>query len=168
MRHYLEDFLVYDALGMKFKELKLGKNRNCPICGESPRIKELMDYEQFCNMKEEEENSLEENEISVTQLKKMFDNSDDFVLVDVREELEWDICKIQGAKLIPLSQILNGNIDVLEDIEKDKDIVLYCHTGARSADALNILRNKGFKSLKNLVGGIDAWADEIDPEVVVY
>ena len=159
-------FLVYDALSMKFKELKLGKNKNCPICGESPRIKELMGYEQFCNMKEEEEKSLEENEISVTQLKKMFDNHDDFVLVDVREEPEWDICKIQGAKLIPLSHILNGNIDILEDIEKD--LVLYCHTGARSAEALNILRNKGFKSLKNLVGGIDAWANEIDPEVVVY
>ena len=161
-------FLVYDALSMKFKELKLGKNKNCPICGESPRIKELMDYEQFCSMKEEEEKSLEENEISVTRLKKMFDNHDDFVLVDVREEPEWDICKIQGAKLIPLSHILNGNIDILEDIEKDKDLVLYCHTGARSAEALNILMNKGFKSLKNLVGGIDAWANEIDSEIVVY
>ena len=161
-------FLVYDALAMTFKELKLGKNKNCPICGENPKVRELIDYEQFCNMKEEEEKSLEEDEISVQKFKKIIDDHEDFVLVDVREEYEWDICKIKGAKLIPLSQILNGNIDILEDVEKDKKIVLHCHTGARSADALNILRSMGFKNLKNLVGGIDAWANEIDPEVAVY
>jgi sulfur-carrier protein adenylyltransferase/sulfurtransferase len=161
-------FLVYDALSMNFKELKLSKNKNCPICGESPRIKELIDYEEFCNIKEEEEKSLEEDEISVQQLKKIIDDHEDFVLIDVREEPEWDICKIEGAKLISLSQILNGDIGILEDIERDRKIVLYCHTGARSADALNILRNNGFKNLKNLVGGIDAWSSEIDPEVVVY
>jgi len=161
-------FLVYDALSMKFRELKLGKNRNCPICGESPRIKELIDYEEFCDMKEEEEKSLEENEISVRQMKKMIDDHEDFILVDVREEYEWDICKIKGAKLIPLSQIIKGNIGDLETIERDRKIVLHCHTGARSAETLNILRSKGFKNLKNLVGGIDAWSNEIDPEIAVY
>ena len=161
-------FLVYDALSMKFKEIKLSKNKNCPICGENPRIKELVDYEQFCNMKEEEEKSLTKDEISVHQFKKMIDDHEDFVLVDVREEYEWDICKIEGAKLIPLSLIINGDIDILENIESDKKIILHCHTGARSAEALQILRNKGFKNLKNLVGGIDAWSNEIDPEVVVY
>ena len=161
-------FLVYDALAMTFKELKLGKSKNCPICGESPSIKELIDYEQFCQMKEEEEKSLEEDEINVQQLRKMMDDHEDFVLVDVREEYEWDICKIKGAKLILLSQIMNGNIDILENIEKDKKIILYCHVGARSADALNILRSKGFKNLKNLVGGIDAWANEIDQEISIY
>ena len=160
--------LVYDALNMAFRELKLGKNKNCPICGESPRIKELIDYEQFCQMKEEEEKSLEEDEINVQQMKKMIDNHEDFLLIDVREEPEWDICKIKGAKLIPLSQIMNRNIDILEDIEKDKNIVLYCHTGARSSEALQILRDEGFKNLKNLVGGIDAWANEIDQEVTIY
>ena len=161
-------FLVYDALSMAFRELKLGKNRNCPICSENPRIKELMDYEQFCNMKEEEESSLEGDEISVGQLKNMTDDHDDFVLVDVREEYEWDICKIEGAKLIPMSQIMNDNIGILENIEKDKKIVLHCHTGARSSAVLQILKNKGFKNLKSLAGGIDAWANEIDPEVPVY
>ena|SRR3989338_3482023 len=161
-------FLVYDALSMNFKELRLGKNKNCPICGESPRIKELMDYEQFCNMKREEESSLESDEISVGQLKNMIDDHEDFVLVDVREEYEWYICKIEGAKLIPMSQIMNENIGILENIEKDKKIVLHCHTGARSAAVLQILKNKGFKNLKNLVGGIDAWSNEIDPEVPVY
>tara|TARA_Y100000310_G_scaffold56844_1_gene52140 strand:+ start:2438 stop:3592 length:1155 start_codon:yes stop_codon:yes gene_type:complete len=161
-------FLVYDSLSMAFKELKLGKNKNCPICGESPRIKELIDYEEFCNEKEEEEKSLEEDEINVRQLKKMMDDHEDFLLVDVREEPEWDICKIEGAKLIPMSQILQGDLTDLEDIEKDKKIVLYCHTGARSAEILEILRNKGFKSLKNLVGGIDSWSAEIDPEIPVY
>jgi adenylyltransferase/sulfurtransferase len=101
-------------------------------------------------------------------MKKMIDNHEDFLLIDVREEPEWDICKIKGAKLIPLSQIMNRNIDILEDIEKDKNIVLYCHTGARSSEALQILRDEGFKNLKNLVGGIDAWANEIDQEVTIY
>ena len=161
-------FLVYDALAMTFKELKLGKNKNCPICGENPKVRELIDYEQFCNMKEEEEKSLEEDEISVHQLKKMVEGNEDFILVDVREEHEWDICKIDGARLIPLSRMINEDIDILENIKTDKKIVLHCHTGARSAEALNILRNKGFKNLKNLVGGIDAWANEIDSKVAVY
>ena len=88
--------------------------------------------------------------------------------MDVREEHEWDICKIDGARLIPLSRMINEDIDILENIKTDKKIVLHCHTGARSAEALNILRNKGFKNLKNLVGGIDAWANEIDSKVAVY
>ena len=161
-------FLAYDALSMNFRALKLGKNKNCPICGESPRIKELIDYDEFCNARNDEENSLEDDEISVHQLKKMMDDHEDFVLIDVREEPEWDICRIKGAKLIPLSQIAAGNIDILETIEKGRKIVLHCHTGARSAQALQILHSLGFKNLKNLVGGIDAWSAEIDPEVPVY
>ncbi|MBI2522854.1 molybdopterin-synthase adenylyltransferase MoeB [Candidatus Woesearchaeota archaeon] len=161
-------FLVYDALSLNFRELKLGKNKNCPICGESPRIKELMDYEEFCDTKEEEEKFLEGDEISVRQLKNMIDDHEGFVLVDVREEHEWDICKIQGAKLIPMSQIMNDNIGILEHIEKDKKIVLHCHTGARSLAVLQLLKNKGFKNLRSLAGGIDAWANEIDPQVPVY
>ena len=101
-------------------------------------------------------------------MKRMIDDQGDFVLVDVREEFEWDICKIKGAKLIPVSQIMNGQIGDLESMERDRKIVLHCHTGARSAEALQILRNKGFKNLKNLVGGIDSWANEIDSEIVVY
>src|SRR3989338_1195556 len=112
-------FLIYDALSMSFKDLKLAKNKNCPMCGESPRITELMDYEEFCNAKENEENSLEEDEISVRQLKKMMDDHEDFILIDVREEPEWDICRISGAKLMPLSQIAEGNMDILKDIEID-------------------------------------------------
>lgn len=161
-------FLVYDALSMNFKALNLGKNKNCPICGESPRIKELVDYEEFCNIREDEEKYLTEDEISVHQLKKMMDDHEDFVLVDVREEPEWDICKINGAKLVPLSQIADGNMDILENIEIDRKIVLHCHTGARSAQAVQILRSMGFKNLKNLVGGIDAWSNEIDPDIPIY
>ncbi len=160
--------LIYDALSMAFKDLKLGKNKNCPVCGESPRITELIDYEDFCNAKENEENNLTEDEISVHQLKKMIDDHEDFILIDVREEPEWDICRINGAKLIPLSQISEGNIGDLETIEKDRLIVLHCHTGARSAHALEILKTLRFKKMKNLVGGIDAWSSEIDPEVPAY
>src|SRR3989338_4574036 len=161
-------FLAYDALSMNFKILNMGKNKNCPICGESPRIRELIDYDEFCNARNDEESSLEDDEISVHQLKKMMDDHEDFVLIDVREEPEWDICRIKGARLIPLSQIAAGNIDILETIEKGRKIVLHCHTGARSAQALQILHSLGFKNLKNLVGGIDAWSAEIDPEVPVY
>lgn len=161
-------FLVYDALSMAFRELKLSKNKNCPICGGNPEIKELIDYEQFCSMKNEEERPLEEYEINAKQLKKMIDDHEDFILVDVREEPEWDICKIKGATLIPLSQMANGDIGILETVEKDRKIVLYCYSGARSAEALGILKNKGFKNLNSVVGGIYAWATEIDPEVPIY
>src|SRR3989338_7180413 len=154
-------FLVYDALGMSFKELKLSKNKNCRICSENSEIRELMDYEQFCSIKKEEEESLDKDEISARQLKKMIDDHEDFILVDVREEPEWDICRIKGANLVPLSQIANGNIGILETIEKDRKIVLYCYSGARSAEALGILKDGGFKDLKNLAGGIYSWAVEI-------
>jgi sulfur-carrier protein adenylyltransferase/sulfurtransferase len=161
-------YLVYDSKSMSFKELKLGKNKNCPSCGEIPRIKELIDYDEFCNEIEEEDNSLDEDEISVRKLKEMTDNNEDFVLVDVREEPEWDIAKIKGAALIPLSRIMDGDIGVLDNVEKDRKIVLHCHTGARSAQALKILQNLGFTNVRNLVGGIDKWSNEIDPETPVY
>ncbi len=161
-------FLVYDALSMSFKELKLSKNKNCPICSKNPEIMELMDYEQFCSIKKEEDESLDKDEISARQLKKMIDDHEDFILVDVREEPEWDICRIKGATLIPLSQIENGDIGILETVEKNRKIVLYCYSGARSSEALDILRGRIFKNLKNLAGGIYAWAIEIDPEVPVY
>ena len=98
----------------------------------------------------------------------MIDENEDFILVDVREEPEWDICRIKGATLIPLSQIENGDIGILETVEKDRKIVLYCYSGSRSLEALGILKDGGFKDLKNLAGGIYAWAIEIDPEVPIY
>jgi len=155
--------LVYNALSMSFKELNLKKNKNCVVCGENPAIKKLIDYEQFCNEKKESN-----NEIKVKQLKEMMENKEDFVLFDVREEIEQEICKIEGAKLTSFIDIVRGNANPFESIDKNKKIVLYCHTGERSAYILNLLKEKGYKNLWNLIGGIDAWAKEIDKEIVVY
>ena len=109
-----------------------------------------------------------DDEISVQSLKDMFDKKEDFILVDVREKFEWDICNIDGAKLIPLSQIKQGNTGELEHINKDKSIVLHCKSGKRSMDTLEILRNKGYKKLKSVSGGISAWAEEIDTSMPTY
>jgi|TARA_Y100000310_G_scaffold330539_1_gene402387 adenylyltransferase/sulfurtransferase len=146
--------LVYNALSMNFKKLNLNKNKNCPICGINPTIKTL-----------NEKNKMEE--ISVKELKEIMDKKEDFVLIDVREKVEWDLGRIEGAILIPLSQIKNNNFGDLENIDKNKHIILQCRTGGRSADVLNILKNRGYNNLKNLVGGITGWANEIDEKVMV-
>ena len=156
-------YLVYNALSMKFKELKLNKNKNCSVCGENPTIKKLIDYEQFCGVKE---NSKEE--ISVQVFKKMMDDKEDFELIDTREKVEQDMCKIDGAKLTSFTDIIGGNMEPFNDIDKNKKIVLYCRTGNRSGQVQNMLKNKGYKNVKNLVGGINAWAKEIDKDIVVY
>ena len=157
--------LVYNALSMKFRELNLSKNKNCPACGENPTIKELIDYEQFCGINNDK---VEYGEITVRELKTMIDNKENFELIDVREKFEWDLCKINGAQLIPTTQIMEGNFGDLENINKEKNIVLYCHTGRRSAEIAHMLKNKSYKNVKNLLGGIDAWAKEIDQKVPIY
>lgn len=157
--------LVYNALTMKFRELKLNKNKNCPVCGENATIKELIDYEQFCGIKKNEELK---DEITAQELKTMIDNHEDFELIDVREKMEWDICNIDIAKLIPLSKIKTGDLGDLENLSKDKKIVLHCKSGGRSMEVLQILRNKGYKNLKSVTGGIGAWAEEIDKSMPTY
>jgi len=155
-------FLVYNALSMKFREYKLGKNKSCLVCGDNPTITELQDYEQFCNGREIKE------EITVKELKRMIDNDEKFELVDIREDVEQDICKIKDAKLTSFTEILNGNTKIFDSMDKNKKIVLFCHTGQRSAYVLNILKEKGFGDLLNVVGGIDAWAKDIDNKMMVY
>ncbi|MBN4049184.1 molybdopterin-synthase adenylyltransferase MoeB [archaeon AH-315-M20] len=152
-------YLVYNALSMKFKELKLSKNKNCLVCGENPTIKELIDYEEFCGVKEE---------ISVQELKKMMDNKEDFELVDTREKVEQDMCKIDGAKLTSFTEIVGGNMKPFNDIDKNKKIVLYCRTGNRSGQVQSMLKNKDYKNVKNLAGGINQWARVIDQEIPIY
>jgi len=153
--------LVYNALRMSFKKLNLSKNKNCNICGENPTIKELVDYEQLCDP-----NSIKNDEISVKELKTMMDENKDFVLIDVREKIEWDICKIDRAELISSGQLMNENF--LDNVDKNKLIIMHCHTGRRSAGAVQLLKDKGYKNVKNLVGGIDAWSKEIDQKVPIY
>jgi len=154
--------LLFDALNMNFRELKLKKNPNCPICGQHATIKSLIDYEAFCGLDQTEALS-EENEITVKELKQLMDTGR-VNLIDVREPHEYDICRIKDSKLIPLSEVSNH----VNEFNLTDEYVFHCHTGVRSARAVSILRQLGFKRVKNLTGGIDAWAAEIDPSVPRY
>ena len=162
--------MVYDALQMTFRELKLRKDPNCPVCGENPTITELINYEQFCGITRggeplEQSNSGVE-EMGVEDLKKKLDAKEEFLLIDVREEFEYEIAKIEGSKLIPLSQI-ESRLAELESY-KGKEIVAHCHHGGRSRKALEILSSNGFSNLKNVTGGIDVWSLEIDSTIPRY
>jgi adenylyltransferase/sulfurtransferase len=163
--------LLFDALGMKFKELKLRKDPDCPVCGANPTVTELIDYEEFCGVGRGNEapaaaetNGAGIPEITAKELKAKIDRGDKFTLVDVREPFEYEIARIPGSKLIPLGTVA----DRAGELNPDDEIVLQCKGGVRSAQALETLRQKGFKKLLNLKGGILAWSDEVDPSVPKY
>ena len=159
--------VLFNALKMQFRELKLRKDPACPICGEHPTITELIDYDEFCGIgrgNEGGETLQESEEITATELKAKIDRGDNFTLVDVREPHEYAIAKIPGAKLIPLATVPER----LHELDPDQEIVLQCKGGSRSARALDTLKQAGFKKLKNLVGGITAWSDDVDPTVAKY
>ena len=162
--------LLYDALGMKFRELKLRKNPECPVCGEHPTVTQLIDYHQFCGVPQAaaappvEETKVNEGEIDVVELKQKIDRGDDFVLIDVREPHEYKICSIPGAKLIPLGEFPQH----VGEFDKNADIVIHCRSGMRSAKACSVLRQNGFEHVRNVVGGILAWSDKVDPSVPKY
>ncbi len=164
--------LLYDALAMKFRELKLRKNSECPVCGAHPTITKLIDYHQFCGVpspKEAaaapvQETKVNEGEIDVLELKQKIDRGDKFTLIDVREPHEYKICSIPGARLIPLGEFPQH----VGEFDKEDDIVIHCRSGARSAKACNVLRGAGFEHVRNVVGGILAWSDKVDPSVPKY
>ncbi len=162
--------LLYDALGMRFRELKLRKNPECPICGEHPTITKLIDYHQFCGVPQPsaeapaQETKVNEGEIDVTELKQKIDRGDNFVLIDVREPHEYKICSIPGAKLIPLGEFPKH----VGEFDPAADIVIHCRSGMRSAKACAILKQSGFQRVRNVVGGILAWSDKVDPSVPKY
>ena len=177
--------LVYDALQMTFRELKLRKDPDCPVCGKNPTVKELIDYEQFCGLRRgatsPHPGPLPEGEgesstggqadqvvadISVDELKRKLDQKEDILLLDVREPFEHRIANIPGAKLIPLGQI-EARIGEIEPF-KGKEIVAHCHHGGRSRRALEFLHSKGFRRLKNVAGGIDEWSLHVDSSVPRY
>lgn len=157
--------LLFDALGMKFRELKLRKNPDCPVCGKNPTIKELIDYEQFCGIRGEEHvPDVRVPEITPVELKEEMDGPNPPVLIDVREPHEFDICRIPGSKLIPLGEVAAR----MNELNSADDIVVHCRSGARSAQAVNFLMKAGFRKIKNLQGGILAWSDQVDPSVPKY
>jgi len=164
--------LIYDALQMKFRELKLRKDPSCPLCGDNPTISELIDYQEFCGIPQQGEEAVSDSQekaygvISVQELKEKRDKKEDFVLVDVRETFEYEIAKIEGSKLIPLGEIPNRFSELNEF--KEKEIVVHCHHGGRSQRAIEFLVEQGFTQLKNLTGGIDVWSTDVDPNIQRY
>lgn len=159
--------LLYDALEMTFRILKLRRDKNCPVCGDHPTVTKLIDYEAFCGMKRGEEKDVNSiPEMSVSELKAKMDKKDDLVLLDVREPYEYEIAHISGSHLIPLGQ-LEGRLAELEQF-KDKEIVTHCKMGGRSAKAVEFLKKSGFKKVWNVTGGINEWSNKIDPSVPKY
>ena len=163
--------LLYDALGMRFRELKLRKNPECPVCGDHPTITKLIDYHQFCGVPQpasgaerRQETKVNEGEIDVTELKQKMDRGDNFVLIDVREPHEYRICSIPGSRLIPLGEFPKH----VGEFDPQADIVIHCKSGMRSAKACAVLRQAGFEHVRNVVGGILAWSDKVDPSVPKY
>jgi adenylyltransferase/sulfurtransferase len=153
--------LLFNALDMKFKELKLRKNPNCSVCGPNPTVKKLIDYEAFCGVQEELN---PEQEVTVKTLKKLLDGKKDVTILDVREPFEYEICHLDGSKLIPLGELPER----VSELSTADQIVVHCHTGGRSANAVKFLNSLGFKKAKNLKGGIKAWAEQIDPSMPTY
>jgi sulfur-carrier protein adenylyltransferase/sulfurtransferase len=161
--------LLYDALGMRFRELKLRRNPECPVCGDHPTIHELIDYQEFCGIPQKaEEQPVTANtvggDIDVKEVKAKLDRGDDFVLVDVREPHEWQIGRIEGAKLIPLGEVPKR----MGELDPGDEIVVHCKMGGRSAQAVEFLKQNGFKNARNMRGGILAWSDQVDPSVPKY
>ena len=157
--------LLFDAWRMRFRELKLRKNPDCPVCGDNPTITALIDYEQFCGITQPTETKSTMEEITATQLKQRLDQGDDIQIIDVREPHEYEIGQIPNSKLIPLGQVLNR----MNEIDPDRETVVHCKMGGRSAKAIDALQRAGFPGkLANLKGGITAWSDEVDPRVPKY
>src|SRR5438874_1130401 len=157
--------LLVDALAMKFRELKLRKNPDCPACGAHPTITKLIDYNEFCGIRGEEKPVTETgiSEMQVEELKRRLDAGDNLFVLDVREPHEYQICNI-GGHLIPLGDLPKR----VNELDSSREIVAHCRSGVRSAKAVGFLQQAGFKKVHNLAGGILAWADKIDPKMPKY
>ncbi|MSO30439.1 MAG: molybdopterin-synthase adenylyltransferase MoeB [Acidobacteria bacterium] len=162
-------FLIYDALKMKFRELKLRKDPECPVCGTSPTVTKLIDYEAFCGIRPEPQAqpagaAVNEWEITPVELKRRLDAGDDLLILDVREPNEYQINRIPGSTLIPLGELPRR----YQELDRDREIVAQCKMGGRSAKAMEFLRSVGFSKVKNLRGGILEWIDKVDPTQPKY
>jgi sulfur-carrier protein adenylyltransferase/sulfurtransferase len=152
--------LHFDALKVTFRELKLRRDPQCPVCGENPTIFSPIDYDQFCGAG----NDASVPTISVQELKRKMDAREAFELIDVREPFEFEIARIDGAKLIPLGEMAER----ANELHREQTLIVHCHSGRRSAQAVRLLKQRGFTNVYNLDGGIDAWSDQIDPSVPRY
>jgi sulfur-carrier protein adenylyltransferase/sulfurtransferase len=157
--------LLFDALAMKFRELKLRKNHGCPMCGDHPTITKLIDYYEFCGVRGEEAPGpdVQVPEITPRDLKSRLDRGDDLFILDVREPHEFQICNLNGH-LIPLGELPRR----VHELDSSREIVAHCRSGKRSAEAVDFLRKAGFRKILNLKGGILAWSDEVNPSMPKY
>jgi adenylyltransferase/sulfurtransferase len=158
--------LLIDALGLTFRTLQLRKDPSCPVCGENPTLQELIDYEQFCGIGTVEDGRISSDieEITVLELRAAMDRGDDVTLLDVRERHEWQICHIDGGQLLPLSELQAR----MHELDTSRTYYVHCKSGVRSAEAIERLQEAGFTRLKNVAGGIAAWAEQIDPTMPTY
>lgn len=157
--------LLYDALGMRFRELKLRRDANCPVCGDHPTVTKLIDYQEFCGVKPMTQQAAStEGVIDPVEVKAKIDRGEQFTLIDVREPHEYQICRIDYAKLIPLGELPNR----LNELQPNSEIVAHCKSGARSQKAVDLLKQSGFQNVRNMTGGILAWSDKVDPTVPKY
>jgi adenylyltransferase/sulfurtransferase len=155
--------LLYDALGMRFREMKLRKDPGCPVCGENPTVTELIDYQEFCGIPQANTQADEVPEITVRELKEKLDNGEDVFVLDVREPHEYEVANI-GARLIPLGELPQR----LVELNQNDNVAVHCKTGGRSARAVKLMQEAGFQNVYNVKGGITAWSEEIDPSVPKY
>jgi adenylyltransferase/sulfurtransferase len=157
--------LLFDALAMRFRELKLRKNPDCPVCGTHPTVTKLIDYAEFCGIRGEEASLAPSTvpDITPRELKARLDRGDDLFILDVREPHEYQICNI-GGRLIPLGDLSKR----VNELDSSREIVAHCRSGKRSSEAAEFLRSAGFRKVLNLKGGILAWSDEVDPTVPKY
>ncbi|MBO0826021.1 MAG: adenylyltransferase/sulfurtransferase MoeZ, partial [Actinobacteria bacterium] len=159
--------MIYDALEMTYRSVRVRKDPECAICGKNPTITSLIDYDAFCGaVSEDAAAAATGSTITATELKAMLDRKDNIFLVDVREPNEYEIVSIPGATLIPKDQFLNGA--ALEKLPPDKRIVLHCKSGARSAECLAVVKNAGFSDAVHVGGGVLAWVNQVDPSLPTY
>jgi adenylyltransferase/sulfurtransferase len=159
--------LLYDALQMSFREFKVRRNPKCPICGDQPTIRELIDYDQFCGVRGQEAPApaaAADGDISVEELKQRLDRREEVFILDVRNPEEFQLCRIPGSTLLPLSALAQR----LAELDPEREMVVHCKSGMRSQKAIAFLRQQGYRKLRNLTGGILAWADRIDPTMPKY
>ncbi len=156
-------FLLFDALTMTFNELSIRRDDNCVVCGSNPTVTKLIDYEEFCGIPGQDTH-VEVGDISVRELKDRLDKNDPVHILDVREDFELQIAQIPGTQHIPMNQVPNR----LDELNPESELVVMCRTGIRSSDVRDFLKNNDFKNVRNLLGGIRAWSEEIDPSVPIY
>jgi adenylyltransferase/sulfurtransferase len=159
--------MIYDALEMTYRTVRVRKDPECPVCGKNPTITELIDYEEFCGtVSEDAQQAAAGSTITATELKQMLDRDENIFLIDVREPNEYEIVSIPGATLIPKGEFLSGA--ALERMPQDKRIVLHCKSGQRSAEVLAVVKDAGFSDAVHVGGGVLGWINQVDPSLPAY